>query len=428
MKKQDNIKWALLSAVILTIICSCNKPEEDPGYVWEPEDQVEYVTLQKRSAKRGVSFNLGDFPSNDIPLLGTGCSWSYNWGPGTTEQAFSLFSRYEMDFCPMAWNAAWDEDAIRKLKASHPECRYILAYNEPNLKDQANMTPSAAAKDWPRLVKAAKELNMKIIAPAMNYGTLSGYSEPWKWLDEFFAQPGVSIDDVDGIAVHCYMSHPSAMQWFIGEFKRYGKPIWLTEFCSWEGNVSEKDQMKYMTEAVHILESDKDVFRYAWFIPRSDGSPCHNNLLEAPEKGLTQLGKIYVNMSTLDKTLWYKPGQVIPAEHYTGYSGSISIAPTTDITGLLQISGLSRSNAVEYQTELPEDGDYTIEIRYNSDASSHLEFRLDGKEIGVSQLPNTYISWRNHKVTLTMPKGRHTLRISGTEDTQAKINWIRITE
>lgn len=428
MTNQDNMKWALLSAAMLMFMCSCSKPEEDPGYVWKPEDKVEYVTLQKKSTKRGVSFNLGDFPSNDIPLLGTGCSWSYNWGPGTTEQAFSLFSRHEMEFCPMAWNAAWDEAAIRKLKVSHPECRYILAYNEPNLKDQANMTPSAAAKDWPRLVKAAKELNMKIVAPAMNYGTLSGYSEPWKWLDEFFAQPGVSLDDVDGIAVHCYMSHPSAMQWFIGEFKRYGKPIWLTEFCSWEGNVSEKDQMKFMTEALHILESDEDVFRYAWFIPRSDGSPCHNNLLEAPEKGLSPLGKIYVNMSTLDKTLWYKPGQVIPAEHYTGYSGSISIAPTTDITGQLQISGLGRDNAVEYQTELPENGDYTIEIRYNSEAVSHLEFRLDGKEIGASQLPNTYISWRNHKLTLTMPKGRHTLRISGVEDSQAKINWIRITE
>lgn len=428
MKNQDNMKWALLSAAMLMFMCSCSKPEEDPGYVWKPEDKVEYVTLQKKSTKRGVSFNLGDFPSNDIPLLGTGCSWSYNWGPGTTEQAFSLFSRHDMEFCPMAWNAAWDEAAIRKLKVSHPECRYILAYNEPNLTDQANMTPSVAAKDWPRLVKAAKELNMKIVAPAMNYGTLSGYSEPWKWLDEFFAQPGVSLDDVDGIAVHCYMSHPSAMQWFIGEFKRYGKPIWLTEFCSWEGNVSEKDQMKFMTEALHILESDEDVFRYAWFIPRSDGSPCHNNLLEAPEKGLTPLGKIYVNMSTLDKTLWYKPGQVIPAEHYTGYSGSISIAPTTDITGQLQISGLGRDNAVEYQTELPENGDYTIEIRYNSEAVSHLEFRLDGKEIGASQLPNTYISWRNHKITLTMPKGRHTLRISGVEDSQAKINWIRITE
>ena len=119
---------------------------------------------------------------------------------------------------------------------------------------------------------------------------------------------------------------------------------------------------------------------------------------------------------------------MIPAEHYSGYSGSIGISPTTDITGALQIYGLGKSNTVEYQIDLPQDGDYTIEIRYNSDDASHLEFRLDGKDIGSSQLPNTYISWRNHKVALNMPEGRHTLRISGSEDSQARINWIRITE
>jgi len=418
-----------LSAVSLMLFCACSKPQQSDDDSDKQVEKVEYVTLQKRSPKRGVSFNLGTYPANDIPLLATGCSWSYNWGSGTSEQAFSLFSRYGMDYCPMAWNAAWSEDAIRKLKAVHPECLYILAYNEPNLKDQANMTPAEAAKDWPRLVALAKELNMKIIAPAMNYGTLSGYSDPWKWLDEFFRQPGVSTDDVEGIAVHCYMSYPSAMQWFIGEFKKYGKPIWLTEFCSWEGNISEKEQMKYMVEALHILESDDDVFRYAWFIPRTDEeSPCHNNLLEAPDKGLTPLGKVFVNMSTLDKTLWYRPGQVIPAEHYSGYSGSIDLTPTSDITGTLQISGLGRANAVEYQVELPQDNDYTIELRYNSDSRSTLAFHLDGSELGTSDLPNSYISWRNHKVTFAMPKGRHTLRIYGTEESQARINWIRITE
>ena len=133
-------------------------------------------------------------------------------------------------------------------------------------------------------------------------------------------------------------------------------------------------------------------------------------------------------MSTLDKTLWYRPDQVIPAEHYSGYSGSIDIAPTTDITGTLQISGLGKANAVEYQVELPQDNDYTIELRYNSDSRSTLAFHLDGPELGTSDLPNSYISWRNYKVTFAMPKGRHTLRISGTEESQARINWIRITE
>lgn len=416
----------LIAAVTFLTLVACGK-EEKKESVEKPADKVDYVTLQKRSPKRGVSFNLGDSPSYDVPLLGTGCSWSYNWGTGTTGQAFGLFSEYEMDFCPMAWNAAWDEDAVRRLKAAHPECRYLLAYNEPNLTDQANMTPSAAAKDWSRLVKTAKELGMKIIAPAMNYGTLSGYSEPWKWLDEFFAQPGVSIDDVDGIAVHCYMNYPSAMKWFIGEFKRYGKPIWLTEFCAWESNVSEKEQMKYMIEAVHILESDDDVFRYAWFIPRThEESPCHNNLLKAPGNGLTPLGKVYVNMSSLDKTLWYGPGDVIPAEHYTGYRGSFDVAPTTDITGILQISGLGKDNGVEYQIELPEEREYTVELRYNSDAQTIIRFRLDGNDLGTSVVNNSYVSWKNHKTVLKLPVGRHTLEVSCTEDSQTRINWLRI--
>ena len=45
----------------------------------------------------------------------------------------------------------------------------------------------------------------------------------------------------------------------------------------------------------------------------------------------------------------------------------------------------------------------------------------------TSLLPNTYISWKNNKAILTLPKGRHTLGMSCTETSQAKINWLRIT-
>ena len=71
-------KCCLLGAVAFLTFVSCGKDEKKGDYpVWKPEE-VDYVTLQKRSSKRGVSFNLGDSPANDIPLLGTGCSWSYN--------------------------------------------------------------------------------------------------------------------------------------------------------------------------------------------------------------------------------------------------------------------------------------------------------------------------------------------------------------
>lgn len=73
-------KICFFTAAASLVIWSCSKEKDETDGNKKPQEQIEEVTLQKRSAKRGVCFNLGDFPSNDIPLLGTGCSWSYNWG------------------------------------------------------------------------------------------------------------------------------------------------------------------------------------------------------------------------------------------------------------------------------------------------------------------------------------------------------------
>lgn len=417
-------------ALPFIMFTACEK-EPDGGGNGTADRTAEYITLQKKSPKRGVSFNFGQLPDNDIPLLGPSCSWSYNWGSSTSNQAFQLFEQYDMDFCPMAWNANWNENTFRQFKQLHPECEYILAYNEPNLTDQANMVPSKAAEDWPRLVAIAKELNMKLIAPAMNYGTLQGYHDPWKWYDEFFSQPGVSWDDVDGIALHCYMGSAQAMKGFVDGFKKYGKPIWLTEFCNWaNNNISADAQMKYLVEALNLLEADDAVFRYAWFIPRGNGdAQCHNSLLMSQKPfGLTDLGNVFVNMSTQDKTLWYKPEQVIPAEHYNGVSGNVHLSPCTDATGILQLTDLKKDTRVEYQIELPEDDTYTLELRYNTYYQSPLMVLLDGKELGILELENTDYNWKNRLVDIPLPAGKHTLALTGTTAFPVTLNWLRISK
>lgn len=420
----------VLMALPFIMFTACEK-EPDGGGNGTADRTAEYITLQKKSPKRGVSFNFGQLPDNDIPLLGPACSWSYNWGSSTSNQAFQLFEQYDMDFCPMAWNANWNENTFRQFKQLHPECEYILAYNEPNLTDQANMVPSKAAEDWPRLVAIAKELNMKLIAPAMNYGTLQGYHDPWKWYDEFFSQPGVSWDDVDGIALHCYMGSAQAMKGFVDGFKKYGKPIWLTEFCNWaNNNISADAQIKYLVEALNLLEADDAVFRYAWFIPRGNGdAQCHNSLLMSQKPfGLTDLGNVFVNMSTQDKTLWYKPEQVIPAEHYNGVSGNVHLSPCTDATGILQLTDLKKDTRVEYQIELPEDDTYTLELRYNTYYQSPLMVLLDGKELGILELENTDYNWKNRLVDIPLPAGKHTLALTGTTAFPVTLNWLRISK
>lgn len=418
----------ILFAVVLGFFAfiSCEKSDISNG-----SGALDYTSQQRKSLKRGVSFNFGQLPDIDVPSLGPAISWSYNWSSGTSQAAFSQFEQYGMDFCPMAWNANWSEDTFRSFKRAHPGCEYILAYNEPNLKDQANMTPSQAAQDWPRLVAIAKELGMKIIAPAMNYGTLEGYNDPWKWLDEFFAQEGVSLDDVSGLALHCYMGSAQAMKQFVDGFKKYGKPIWLTEFCNWAGNnISAEAQMKYMVEAVNLLESDDQVQRYAWFIPRGNGeAQCHNSLLESKKPfGLTDLGKVFVNMSTLDKTLYYKVGDVIPAEHYTGFEGAIHLAPCTDTKGVLELQDLKKGTAALWQIEVGSEGKYTLELRYYTYFESPLNVLVDGKSLGILELGNTDYKWENKTVEINLPAGKHTLSLSGTTAFPVTLNWLKITK
>lgn len=418
--------------LILPVILLASACDKYQGTVNQDGDgSLDYVPLQTKSTKRGVSFNFGQLPDNDIPLLGPACSWSYNWGTGTSDVAFSLFSKYGMDFCPMAWNANWKEDVFRDFKKKHPECKYILAYNEPNLTDQANMTPSKAAEDWPRLVSIAKELGMKIIAPAMNYGTLPDYHDPWKWYDEFFAQPGVSLDDVDGIALHCYMGSAQSMKQFVDAAKKYGKPIWLTEFCNWANNsISLDAQMKYMVEAINLLEADDDVERYAWFIPRGNGdAQCHNSLLESKKPfGLTDLGKVFVNMSTQDKSLFYRPADVIPAEHYLSVDGDIHVAPCSDTKGLLELTDLKKGNQVHYQIEVPADGTYLFEFRYNTYFPAPVTIMADGADMGLVEFENTEYQWRNCTVDITLTKGRHDIAFTGTTAFPVTLNWFRFNK
>ena len=157
-----------------------------PGGQNSPDNPTKPSPMQK-SPKRGVSFDFKKI--DDLPLLSPAISWSYNWGNDQNASAALWFDTNEMDFCPMCWNNSYSADKIREYVKEHPNTKYLLGFNEPNLTDQCNMTPSQAAQYWPQVVALAKELNLSLVSPAMNYGTLAGYHDPVKWLDEFFALP-----------------------------------------------------------------------------------------------------------------------------------------------------------------------------------------------------------------------------------------------
>lgn len=397
---------------------------------------------QNRSVKRGVSYGF-QVPTDDAKLLGPGVSWFYNWGNSVSDAVNTATTANKLDYFPMAWNGNFSAAQIRAYKAAHPNCEYILAYNEPNLTDQANMTPQQAAAIWPALKALATELNMKIISPAMNYGTLSGYGDPIVWLDEFFSL--IPISDIDGIAVHCYMGNASSMAWFLNRFKKYDKPIWLTEFCAWESNIkSVSDQMRYMSDAVNYLEANSDVVRYAWFIPRSSGSvesyPYMQLLTKTTPYELSALGKVFVNMSTQDKTVYYPEIQQIPAEHYSSlntsetakdgtFSNSVRLRPTTDVSGGLEVFEFLKGYWVEYQVNITNEYDHVINFRYAAINASALEIYIDGEISATCNLPSTTTesNWNTVSTPVNLSTGKHTIRLKISTGSIA-LNWISINK
>lgn len=378
-----------------------------------PPDSELHSEMRK-SAKRGVSFDFKQ--AEDLPLLSPSCSWAYNWGNTQNAQAALWFDSNDMDFCPMAWNAGYNKATIREYVAAHPKTKYLLAYNEPNLTDQANMTPQKAAESWPELVAFAKELGLKLVSPAMNYGTLSGYSDPIKWLDEFFAQPGVSLSDVEAIAIHCYMASPSAVKNYVEMFKKYGKPIWMTEFCAWDpvpGNVEK--QMDYMCAVLNYFEQEEAVERYAWFMPRTsdavDKAPYMQLLTHGSPVELTDLGVLFTQFSSFDKKAYLPIVGGVGAHQYVGV-GTDNISLRVDSERKPYIYNMQEGMWADYQV-YAEQNKSTLKLTYATVVNSIVNVYQDGSRVATIDMPKTggMSTLGTVEVADVLSRGNHTLRI-----------------
>lgn len=407
--------------MLVFALTSCENP--DSGYQMSDSPRT-----QSRSAKRGVCFSFDAMPEVDATLLGPHITWWYNWGIEPSEKMKNYNSLFALDFCPMAWNSTFDSTRLTSYCSTTPSCQYLLAFNEPNLTDQCNETPAQSAANWHKVKSAASTNSLTIISPAMNYGTLAGYSDPIVWLDEFFTL--VDIDDVDAIAIHCYMGSSAALKSYIDRFRKYGKPIWLTEFCAWEKNIGSIDaQIQFMSEAVAYLEADPIIERYAWFIPRSSGPldryPYNQLLTPTSPYTLSTLGQTYCYMSTQEKGVRYTTDQTIEAEHYTrccvadcigtdSYIAAPHLTPDTTSASNLILS-LIKSQWIEYDVELPSTTQYSLSITYSTPSGAKLLWTVDGNDIDITDIPSTSSDTR-YTLSTSIPAGIHTLRLTSLKN------------
>ncbi|MDB5767211.1 MAG: ribosomal protein, partial [Collimonas fungivorans] len=208
----------------------------------------------------------------------------------------------QMDFYPMLWNGNYDAASIEASLKKNPQIKYLLVLNEPNQSDQSNLTPQQAANLWPGFEAIAAHTGVKIVGPAISWGTMPGYADPVVWLDAFYAAyrnaNGSRDPQIDYLAFHWY-DYGLAGQ--LDRLAKYGKPFWVTEFANWHAQADGAQidtlakQKAQMTDMVAVCEARADVFRYAWFTGRWNNDSHFTSLLGAPGQ-LTDLGRLYLSL------------------------------------------------------------------------------------------------------------------------------------
>ena len=382
--------------------------------------------------KRGLAY--GYHSPEDLEILSPTVSWWYNWSEVPESSVANIFTDYQMEFVPMTWNGFFDEDKLRTFLTNHPETKYLLAFNEPNFIAQANMTPSQAAAIWPILEDIADDFDLELVGPAVNFcgscvsenGTT--YNSPFDYLDDFFeACDGCRVDH---IAIHSYMNNVGALDWYINEFKRYGKPIWVTEFAGWEQNGTINnlsDQINFMIGAVDLLESDTSVYKYSWFIGRGDGINTYPYIDILGDNGeLTELGEVYTQMPIHDINKVVDIPARIEAENYNSMSG-ILLEKTRDESGFANVGYIESGDWLEYKINVSEENTYPLHFRIASTASSSLKVLIDGEDVLTQNFTNTFgwQNWQTFENSISLSPGIYTIRLEAITN-GFNINWFQI--
>lgn len=120
-----------------------------------------------QSRKRGVCANR--LEAADFSAFAPGVSWWYNWHHTTND---TKPQNVRMEFIPMAWGDRPDDlTGLEKYLAAGNRPRQILAINEPNLKDQAFISPEKAANLYGRVNAIAQRYRIPVCAPQMSIGS-----------------------------------------------------------------------------------------------------------------------------------------------------------------------------------------------------------------------------------------------------------------
>ena len=261
---------------------------------------VKYTdTVKFGVSKKGICVdkNMGKCLSPDNLNI----SWYYNWGT-TGFKTITQDSRNDvlyaddfnkLDFVPMVWSSNSYADTARKVNAAVTSgAKYVLGYNEPDYKDQANMSVDKVIQLWPAFMNK----NIKVGSPATAIWPTSSKN----WFIPFMDKINERDDlDVDFITIHCYPDNyqgKGMADWFLKEvvdacWNKYHKPIWVTELSTSGNQITRDGTYEFVKNVMPGLDERDYVERYTLF--SFDASNNQAGLWYYSSGALTKAGEAY---------------------------------------------------------------------------------------------------------------------------------------
>ncbi len=210
---------------------------------------------------------LVGLPRTCVDLKTVGYEWYYNW---SSTPSCAL----DVPFVPMV------KSGFRTLPSGLSGSGPLLTFNEP---DDVGLTVARALQLWPQLEATGRQLS----SPAVTQTTRGA-----NWLAGFMALAKTKGYRVDFIAAHWYGgSDPTSLVRYLNQIHaKYGLPVWLTEFCAYNGSLQANT--RFVQKVGPLLAELPYLERVGWFCNRSlAGGYEHSGLVDS--KGLTSVGAAY---------------------------------------------------------------------------------------------------------------------------------------
>ncbi|KAF5365265.1 hypothetical protein D9758_005372 [Tetrapyrgos nigripes] len=206
-----------------------------------------------RNAKRGIASAPSDYQALDLMKLESTsqASWVYNWNDYPPQSV-----PRGLEYVPMQWG----EENIGNLKSriQHTGAKVLLAFNEPDIPSQSNLSPETAAQLWKRYIQPLKwQYGIRLGSPAVA-------NVQSRWLKDFIsACTGCTIDF---LVIHWYgQGADNFIHMLKGahqEFPNY--KIWVTEWADTTMNDPAVVQT-FLEQTTHYMDSQPWLERYSWF-------------------------------------------------------------------------------------------------------------------------------------------------------------------